>query len=59
VDPHQHDCSADTFCRVCLRFTNVVGPLLDNLAAHTGYKISILVGRVKKEDGKVDIESAS
>ncbi|KAJ7791852.1 hypothetical protein B0H14DRAFT_2624629 [Mycena olivaceomarginata] len=44
---------------VCLRFANVVGPLLDNLAAHTGYKISILVGRVKKEDGKVDIESAS
>ncbi|KAJ7743981.1 hypothetical protein B0H14DRAFT_3514773 [Mycena olivaceomarginata] len=42
-----------------LRFANVVGPLLDGLAAHTGYEISILVGRVKKEDRKVDIESVS
>jgi hypothetical protein len=30
--------------------------LLDGLAAHTGYEISILAGRVKKSEEKLDIE---
>ncbi|KAJ7797029.1 hypothetical protein B0H14DRAFT_2619395 [Mycena olivaceomarginata] len=41
------------------RFSSLVSPLLDGLAAHTGYEISLLAGRVKSDDGKLDIESVS
>ncbi|KAK7050123.1 hypothetical protein R3P38DRAFT_3173183 [Favolaschia claudopus] len=36
------------------RFSALVQPLLDGLAAHTGYEISILAGRVKS--GNLDID---
>ncbi|KAF8142772.1 hypothetical protein K438DRAFT_1994619 [Mycena galopus ATCC 62051] len=39
------------------RFSDLVGPLLDGLAAHTGYDITILAGRVKKDGVRLDIES--
>jgi hypothetical protein len=42
-----------------LRFSSLVVPLLDGLAAHTGYAISILAGRVKSDGEKLDIESVS
>ncbi|KAF7345202.1 hypothetical protein MSAN_01896700 [Mycena sanguinolenta] len=41
------------------RFSGLVGPLLDGLAAHTGYEISLLVGRPKLEEGQLDIECLS
>ncbi|KAK7052715.1 hypothetical protein R3P38DRAFT_3173036 [Favolaschia claudopus] len=41
------------------RFSSLIQPLLDGLAAHTGYEVSILAGRVKKTEGKLDIESIS
>ncbi|KAF7342708.1 hypothetical protein MSAN_02028700 [Mycena sanguinolenta] len=41
------------------RFSGLVGPLLDGLAAHTGYEISLLVGRPKLDDAKMDIECLS
>jgi hypothetical protein len=45
-------------CRARDRFSELVGPLLDGLAAHTGYEISLLVGRVRrKSDNKLDIEA--
>ncbi|KAF7378028.1 hypothetical protein MSAN_00226700 [Mycena sanguinolenta] len=41
------------------RFSGLVGPLLDGLAAHTGYEISLLVDQPKLEEGKLDIECLS
>ncbi|KAJ7796847.1 hypothetical protein B0H14DRAFT_3494349 [Mycena olivaceomarginata] len=43
------------------RFSELVGPLLDGLAAHMGYEISLLVGRVRynPETSKPDIEALS
>ncbi|KAF8142342.1 hypothetical protein K438DRAFT_1995107 [Mycena galopus ATCC 62051] len=41
------------------QFSGIVGPLLDGLAAHTGYQISLLAGQVKKEGGGLDIECMS
>jgi hypothetical protein len=39
-----------------MRFSGLVGPLLDGLAAHTGYEIALLVGRPMEKGGKLDIE---
>jgi hypothetical protein len=45
-------------CRARNHFSELVGPLLDGLAAHTGYEISLLVGRVRrKSDNRLDIEA--
>ncbi|KAK7053872.1 hypothetical protein R3P38DRAFT_3305269 [Favolaschia claudopus] len=41
------------------RFSALIQPLLDGLAVHTGYEVSILAGRVKKNEGKLDIECVS
>ncbi|KAJ7608100.1 hypothetical protein DFH06DRAFT_1347134 [Mycena polygramma] len=40
-------------------FSALVEPLLAGLAAHTGYEISLLAGRVKTEGGNLDIEAMS
>jgi hypothetical protein len=48
----------NTWCSARDRFSELVEPLLDGLAAHTGYEISLLVGRVRrKSDNKLDIEA--
>ncbi|KAJ7350845.1 hypothetical protein DFH08DRAFT_958464 [Mycena albidolilacea] len=41
------------------RFSSLVGPLLEGLAGHTGYEISIFAGRVIKDEGRINIESVS
>ncbi|KAF7375728.1 hypothetical protein MSAN_00462300 [Mycena sanguinolenta] len=41
------------------RFSELVAPLLEGLAAHTGYEISLLVGRPKLDREKLDIECLS
>lgn len=44
------------FSRARMRFSGLVGPLLDGLAAHTGYEISLFAGRRKEVGEKIEIE---
>ncbi|KAK6996614.1 hypothetical protein R3P38DRAFT_3221658 [Favolaschia claudopus] len=46
----------EDFAEARSRFSALVQPLLAGLQAHTGYEISLLAGRVKKEGGSLDIE---
>lgn len=39
------------------QFAELVGPLLNGLAVHTGYEISLLAGRAKYNGEKRDIEA--